>query len=40
MTTLITGAGLVSTSFAQHAVRRNEKVVFVAPLPREDFIRA
>ena len=40
MTTLITGAGLVSTSFAQHAVRRNEKVVFVDPLPREDFIRA
>lgn len=40
MTTMITGAGLVGTSFAQHAVRRGEKVVFVDPLPREDFIRA
>ena len=40
MTTLITGAGLVGTSFAQHAVRRGEKVVFVDPIPREDFIRA
>jgi len=40
MTTMITGAGLVGTSFAQEAVRRGEKVVFVDPLPREDFIRA
>ena len=40
MTTLITGAGLVGTSFAQQAVRRGEKVVFVDPVPREDFIRA
>jgi UDP-glucose 4-epimerase len=40
MTTLITGAGLVGTSYAQEAVRRGEKVVFVDPLPREDFIRA
>ena len=40
MTTLITGAGLVGTSFAQYAVRRGEKVVFVDPIPREDFIRA
>ena len=40
MTTLITGAGLVGTSYAQHAVRRGEKVVFVDPMPREDYIRA
>ncbi|MEE2955548.1 MAG: NAD(P)-dependent oxidoreductase [Pseudomonadota bacterium] len=40
MTTMITGAGLVGTSFAQHAVRRGEKVVFVDPIPREDFIRS
>lgn len=40
MTTLITGAGLVGTSFAQQAVRRGEKVVFVDPVPRADFIRA
>lgn len=40
MTTLITGAGLVGTSFAQEAVRRGEKVVFVDPLPRADYIRA
>lgn len=40
MTTLITGAGLVGTSFAQCAVRRGEDVVFVDPQPREDFVRA
>ena len=40
MTTLITGAGLVGTSYAQYAVRRGEKVVFVDPIPRQDFIRA
>ncbi len=40
MTTLITGAGLVGTSFAQYAVRRGEDVVFVDPQPREDFVRA
>jgi len=40
MTTLITGAGLVGTSYAQHAVRRGEKVVFVDPIPRADYIRA
>ncbi len=40
MTTLITGAGLVGTSFAQNAVRRGEDVVFMDPLPRDDFIRA
>ena len=40
MTTLITGAGLVGTSFAQNAVRRGEDVVFMDPAPRDDFIRA
>jgi UDP-glucose 4-epimerase len=40
MTTIITAAGLVGTSFAQQAVRRGEKVVFIDPIPREDFIRA
>ena len=40
MSTMITGAGLIGTSFAQEAVRRGEKVVFVDPIPREDFIRA
>ena len=40
MTTLITGAGLVGTSFAQNAVRRGEDVVFIDPQPREDFVRA
>jgi UDP-glucose 4-epimerase len=40
MTTLITGAGLVGASFAQHAVRRGESVVFLDPAPREAFLRA
>lgn len=40
MTTLITGAGLVGTSYAQCAVRRGEKIVFVDPIPREDYIRS
>ena len=38
MTTVITGAGLVGASYAQRAVDRGEKVVFVDPLPREEFI--
>ncbi len=40
MTTLITGAGLIGTSFAQYAVRRGEDVVFVDPQPREEYVRA
>ena len=40
MTTLITGAGLVGTAYAQEAVRRGEKVVFVDPIPHEDYVRA
>ncbi len=39
MTTLITGAGLVGTSFAQHAVRRGENVVFFDPQPRDEFLK-
>ena len=40
MTTLITGAGLIGASFAQHAVRRGEPVIFLDPLPRRDFLKA
>jgi UDP-glucose 4-epimerase len=39
MTTLITGAGLVGTSYGQVALKRGEKLVFVDPLPREDYLR-
>ncbi|HEX9741241.1 MAG TPA: NAD(P)-dependent oxidoreductase [Nitrospiraceae bacterium] len=39
MTTLITGAGLIGTSFARCALARNEPVVFFDPEPRADFIR-
>jgi UDP-glucose 4-epimerase len=39
MTTLVTGAGLVGTSFAQHALARDESIVFVDPEPRADFLR-
>lgn len=40
MTTLITGAGLVGTAYAREALGRNEKVVFLDPIPREDYLRA
>ena len=39
MTTLVTGAGLVGTSFARHALKRGEDVVFFDPEPRESFLR-
>ena len=39
MTTLITGAGLIGTAFAQKALARGEGVVFFDPEPRADFIR-
>ena len=39
MTTLITGAGLIGTSFGQIASKRGEKLVFLDPLPREDYLR-
>ena len=38
MTTLITGAGLVGTSYALCARARGEKVVFLDPLPRADYL--
>ena len=38
MTTVITGAGLVGTSFALCALARGEKVVFLDPFPREDYL--
>ncbi|NQU71993.1 MAG: NAD(P)-dependent oxidoreductase [Rhodospirillales bacterium] len=38
MTTLITGAGLVGTGYALEAFRRGERVVFIDPEPREDYL--
>lgn len=38
MTILVTGAGLVGTSFAQNAIARGEEVVFVDPEPRTDYL--
>lgn len=40
MTTLVTGAGLIGASFAQQAVKRDEKVVFLDPIPRQDFLKS
>lgn len=37
-TTLITGLGLVGTSYAQHAVKRGENIVFYDVAPRQDFL--
>jgi len=37
-TTLITGAGLVGTSFGQVALKRGEKLVYFDPQPRRDFL--
>ena len=39
MTTLITGVGLIGTSFAKLAVERGERVVFVDSEPRADYLR-
>jgi nucleoside-diphosphate-sugar epimerase len=39
MTTLVTGAGLIGTAFAKEALARAEKVVFLDPEPRADFLR-
>lgn len=38
MTTLVTGAGLVGTSYAIEAARRGEKCVFLDPFPRREFL--
>ena len=40
MTTLVTGAGLIGTAFAQVALARGEKLVFLDPEPRADFLKA
>ncbi|MEA2903720.1 MAG: hypothetical protein QOI12_1107 [Alphaproteobacteria bacterium] len=39
MPTMVTGAGLIGTAFAAHALARGETVVFVDPEPRADFLR-
>ncbi len=39
MTTLVTGAGLIGASFAQWAAKRGERVVFLDPEPRSDFLK-
>jgi nucleoside-diphosphate-sugar epimerase len=39
MATLITGLGLVGTSFAQEALRRREQVVFYDIAPRREFLQ-
>ena len=39
MTTLVTGAGLVGVNFARCAIARGEKVVFLDPAPRGDFLK-
>jgi nucleoside-diphosphate-sugar epimerase len=36
--TLVTGLGLVGTSYAQNAIKRGEKVVFYDVAPRQDFL--
>src|SRR5207344_1350073 len=37
-TTLVTGLGLVGTSYAQHALKRGESIVFYDMAPRQDFL--
>ena len=39
MTTLITGVGLIGTSFAKLAIDRGEQIVFVDSEPRADYLR-
>jgi nucleoside-diphosphate-sugar epimerase len=38
MATLITGLGLVGTSYAQHALKRGERIIFYDVAPRKDFL--
>jgi nucleoside-diphosphate-sugar epimerase len=40
MTTLVTGAGLIGTAYAIEAAKRGEKVVFLDPVPRADYVAA
>ena len=37
-TTLVTGLGLVGTSYAQNALKRGESIVFYDMAPRKDFL--
>jgi nucleoside-diphosphate-sugar epimerase len=39
MTILVTGAGLIGTAFAREAIARGEKLVFLDPEPRTDYLR-
>ncbi len=39
MATLITGLGLVGTSYAQLALKRGERIVFYDMAPRQDFLK-
>ncbi len=39
MATLVTGAGLIGTGFAQYALARGETVIFLDLEPRADFLR-
>lgn len=38
MTALVTGAGLIGTAFAIEAAQRGEKIIFLDPLPRADYV--
>ena len=40
MATLITGSGLVATSFAQAAARRNARLVFFDVQPQVEFLKS
>ena len=37
-TTLVTGAGLVGTSFGQVALKRGENLIYFDPQPRREFL--
>jgi|LauGreDrversion4_2_1035121.scaffolds.fasta_scaffold346348_2 UDP-glucose 4-epimerase len=39
MTVLVTGAGLVGAAFAREAIAAGERVIFMDPAPREDYLR-
>ena len=38
MTIMITGAGLIGTSYAKYALRRGQKVIFVDPIPHQEYV--
>jgi nucleoside-diphosphate-sugar epimerase len=39
MTVLVTGAGLVGAAFAREAIAAGERVIFIDPAPRADYLR-